>query len=81
MNWDGSVTEAKEGWRLNDSGHINNGNSTDNISHLYYAYFVLNLAVSILLILANVVCFLNWVLLPSYFMMKALFSYASRSYW
>lgn len=35
MNWDGSATEAKGGWRLNDSGHINNDNTTDNISHLY----------------------------------------------
>lgn len=57
MNWDGSVIEAKGGWRLNDSGHINNDNTTDNISCLYYTYFVLNLAVSILLILANIVFF------------------------
>lgn len=60
MNWDGSVTDAKEGWRLNNSGHINNDSTTDDISCLYHAYFMLNLAVSI--------CYLHW---PIEFVLRA----------
>lgn len=45
MNWDGSVTEVREGWHLNTSGHINNGNTTKQHQPFALCLFVLNLAV------------------------------------